>query len=192
MRLEELYTKYESEYELNADREDALKKICKVSLKIDESLDAGDIAAVDKLQRTYDNLRKSAKFTEAQNKEVATRELDSIGELVAFVEREGGAIPLFKDNPVADYAEDKIDFCMRDIQNYINNLVREELGLGDLIETYIENLQNSKIDTIEDIIHQDFEEKEVLTAEDVEEFSGFQADEIEKEAQALIEEFGDV
>lgn len=192
VKLEELYTKYENEYELNADREDALKKICKVSLKIDEALDVGDVTSVDKLQRTYENLRKSAKFTEAQNKEGQTRELDSIGELVAFVEREGGAIPLFSSDPVENYPQDKIDFCLKDMQNYINNLVREELGLGDLIETYIENLQNNKIDTIEDIISQGFgNDEEELTAEDVEAFAGFQADEIEKEAQALLEEFGD-
>lgn len=192
VRMEELYSAYEAEYELNADRSDVLKKICKVSLQMDEALELGDVATLDKLQRAYENLRKSAKFTEAQNKEDNTRELDSIGELVAFVEREGGAIPLFRDNPAKDYQEDKIDFCIKDIQNYINHLVREELGLGDLIETYIENLQNNKIETVEDIIDKGFDDDEdTLTAEDVEAFAGFQADEIEKEAQALLEEFGD-
>lgn len=192
IKLEELYSKYEQEYELNADREDALRKICKVSVKIDEALDTGDIAAVDKLQRTYDTLRKSAKFTEAQNKEQQTRELDSIGELVAFVEKEGGAIPLFKEDPMAEYAQDKVDFCIKDMQNYINHLVREELGLSDLIESYIENLKNKKNDTVEDIMEKGFDEEEdSLTVEDVIAFEEFQADEITAQAEALLAEFGD-
>lgn len=62
VKMEELYQKYAEEYELNADREDALLKICKVSLKLDEALDTADYQTADKLQKTYDNLRKSAKF----------------------------------------------------------------------------------------------------------------------------------
>lgn len=189
IKLEELYENYANEYELNADREDVLKKICKVSIKIDESLDLGDIASVDKLQRTYDNLRKSAKFTEAQNKEEQTRELDSIGELVAFVEREGGIIPQYED-PL-EYPKDKIDFIIKDIQNYINNLVRDELGLGNIIEAYIQKLEQSKSSTVEDIMAEGFQEKEedTLTEKDVEAFSDFQANEIEQEAQNLLESF---
>lgn len=188
MRLEELYDKYESEYELNVDREDALKKICKVSLKIDEALDIGDIAAVDKLQRTYDTLRKSAKFTEAQNKEDKQRELDSIGELVAFVEREGGIIPQFED-PI-EYPKDKVDFIIKDIQNYINNLVRDELGLGNIIEAYIQKLEQSKSSSVEEIIAEGFDKSnDELTAEDIVAFSDFQANEIEQEAKNLLESF---
>lgn len=188
VKLEDLYTKYAEEYELNADREDALKKICKVSLKIDEALDMGDVASVDKLQRTYDNLRKSAKFTEAQNKDGQQRDLDSIGELVAFVEREGGIIPQYND-PI-EYPQDKIDFIIKDIQNYINNLVRDELGLGNIIEAYIQKLEQNKTNSVEEIMAQGFsQEEETLTTEDIEEFSSFQAHEIEQEAQALLESF---
>lgn len=188
VRLEELYANYENEYELNADREDVLKKICKVSLKIDEALDMDDIAAVDKLNRTYKELRSSAKFTEAQNKDGQTREIDSIGELVAFVEREGGIIPQYED-PI-EYPKDKVDFVIKDIQNYINNLVRDELGLGNIIEAYIEKLAQNKANSIEEIMSQSFEEEEdVLTEEDVNSFSEFLADEIEQEAQALADSF---
>lgn len=187
IKLEELYTKYEDEYELNADREDALKKICKVSLKIDESLDAGDIASVDKLQRTYDNLRKSAKFTEAQNKDGLHRDIDSIGELVNFVEKEGGIIPQFED-PI-EYPKDKVDFIIKDIQNYINNLVRDELGLGNIIEAYIQKLEQNKANSVEEIMAQGFEQEEELNEQDVANFSDFQANEIEQEAKALLESF---
>lgn len=189
VKLEDLYSKYEEEYELNADREDVLKKICKVSLKIDEALDLGDMRTVKDLNSTYKDLRASAKFTEAQNKDGQVRELDSIGELVAFVEREGGIIPQFED-PI-EYPKDRVDFIIKDIQNYINNLVRDELGLGNIIEAYIQKLEQNKANTVEEIMAQGFEVKDELTAEDVAAFNEFQADEVEQEAQALMDMFGE-
>jgi len=52
-----------------AARIDTLKMICKTSLKMNEAIDSGDIDAYQKLSRVYDSLMKSAKFTEAQNKD---------------------------------------------------------------------------------------------------------------------------
>lgn len=187
--MEELYSKYEEEYELNIDREEILKKVCRISLKMDQTLDAGDMQSFKALSATFDQLRKSGKFTESQKKEEVKRELDSIGELVKFVEREGGIIPQFED-PI-ECPKDKVDFIIRDIQNYINNLVKDDLGLGNIIESYIEKLSNEKIETVDDIIAKGFDSKEdVLTAEDVAEFNRFQASEIEEEAKKLLESFG--
>lgn len=186
--MEELYCNYESEYELNIDRAEILKKVCRVSLKMDQALDAGDMQSFKALSSTFDQLRKSGKFTESQKKEEVKRELDSIGELVKFVEREGGIIPQFED-PI-EYPKDKIDFIIKDIQNYINNLVKDDLGLGNIIESYIEKMQKEKIETVEDIMNKGFEDKnETLNEKDVAEFADFQASEIEKEAQALLDSF---
>ena len=186
--MEELYCNYESEYELNIDRAEILKKVCRVSLKMDQALDAGDMQSFKALSSTFDQLRKSGKFTESQKKEEVKRELDSIGELVKFVEREGGIIPQFED-PI-EYPKDKIDFIIKDIQNYINNLVKDDLGLGNIIESYIEKMQKEKIETVEDIMNKGFEDKnETLNEKDVVEFADFQASEIEKEAQALLDSF---
>lgn len=186
--MEELYCNYESEYELNIDRAEILKKVCRVSLKMDQALDAGDMQSFKALSSTFDQLRKSGKFTESQKKEEVKRELDSIGELVKFVEREGGIIPQFED-PIV-YPKDKIDFIIKDIQNYINNLVKDDLGLGNIIESYIEKMQKEKIETVEDIMNKGFDDKsEVLDEKDVAEFADFQASEIEKEAQALLDSF---
>lgn len=188
--MEKLYKEYESEYELNVDRSETLKKICRTSLKADQALDAGDTSGYKALSAVLDQLRKSGKFTESQKKDEAKRELDSIGELVKFVEREGGIIPQYED-PI-EYPKDKIDFIIKDIQNYVNNLVKDDLGLGNIIESYIEKMQNEKIDTVEDIMAKGFEEKsDELTLRDVAEFSEFQASEIEKEAEALLESFGE-
>jgi hypothetical protein len=52
-----------------AARIDTLKKICKTSLKMDQAIDSGDIDSYQKLSRVYDTMMKSAKFTEAQNKD---------------------------------------------------------------------------------------------------------------------------
>lgn len=188
VKMEELYCNYESEYELNIDRAEILKKVCRVSLKMDQALDAGDMQSFKALSSTFDQLRKSGKFTESQKKEEVKRELDSIGELVKFVEREGGIIPQFED-PIV-YPKDKIDFIIKDIQNYINNLVKDDLGLGNIIESYIEKMQKEKIETVEDIMNKGFDDKnEVLDEKDVAEFADFQASEIEKEAQALLDSF---
>ena len=189
VKMEELYCKYEAENELSPDREDALKKICKTSLKMDQALDVGDVQAYKNLSVVYDQLRRSSKFTEAQNKEEQTREIDSIGELVAFVEREGGAIPLYED-PIK-YPKDKVDFTIKDMQNYVNRLVRDELGLGDLIESFIEKTEKQKTETVEDIMRDSFKspEDDMLTEEESIEFQNFYLAELEEESKKLAEEF---
>lgn len=188
-KMEELYTNYEEEYDLNVDRSETLKKICRISLKMDQAMDAGDMTSFKALSSVYDQLRKSGKFTESQKKEEVKRELDSIGELVQFVEREGGIIPQY-DSPI-EYPKDRIDFVIKDIQNYINNLVKDDLGLGNIIESYIEKLSKEKIETVDDIIAKGFDNnKDTLTTQDVAEFAEFQASEIEQEAQALLDSFG--
>lgn len=154
VKMEELFQKYASEYEMNVDREEVLEKLCKVSLKMDNALDMDDFAGYQRLSQTFDQMRKSAKFTEAQNKEEQTRDLDSIGELVNFVEREGGIIPQFENDE--EYPQDKIDYTIKDMQRYVTRLVKEELGLGDLIESYIERLEKNKQDSMEDILNEDF------------------------------------
>ena len=154
VKMEELFQKYASEYEMNVDREEVLEKLCKVSLKMDNALDMDDFAGYQRLSQTFDQMRKSAKFTEAQNKEEQTRDLDSIGELVNFVEREGGIIPQFENDE--EYPQDKIDYTIKDMQRYVTRLVKEELGLGDLIESYIERLEKNKQDSMADILNEDF------------------------------------
>ena len=74
-----------------------------------------------------------------QKKEEKDHYLDSLGELVAAVEREGGVIPKFdyefEVNP------DKVDLTLKDMKSYTYNLVKNEMGLGDLIESYIQKLE---------------------------------------------------
>lgn len=192
--MEDTYNKYANEYELNVDRELTLKQICKLELKMDQALDVGDASTYKSLQTSYDALRKSAKFTEAQNKENQTRYLDSIGELVRFCEMEGGIIPKMP-NP-DEYPEDKIDFCIKDMKQYNYNLVTKELGLGNLIESYIEKLEQAEKDKAasEDMMNDNFilsaadEEANAVTDQEAEDFYQYLENEIEAEARMLAGE----
>lgn len=190
VKLEEIYKKYESEYELNVDRAETLKSICKTKLKMDQAIDIDDIRSYKDLSAVYDQLRKSGKFTESQNVEQQKREIDSIGELVQFVENKGGIIPRF-ENPEEE-PQDKIDFLINDMKNYINNLVRNELGLGSLIESYVEKLRKQEVKSAEDLIKEGIklEEHDQVTQEEAEEFQEFQMSEIEDESRKLVEAFG--
>lgn len=193
VQMEQLYNKYANEYELNVDREDTLKKICKTSLKMDEALDCGDTQAYQKLASVSDQLRKSGKFTEAQNKEEQVRYLDSIGELVALCEREGGPIKDFVDPD--EYPQDKIDFTLKDLKSYSYNLAVNELNLGDLIESYIDKLEKAEQDSDKEIdsgliTSREEEASTELTDEEAMKFQEYLEDEIEKDAAMLLQTIG--
>lgn len=195
VQMEKLYNKYANEYELNVDREDTLKKICKTSLKMDEALDVGDTQAYQKLASVYDQLRKAGKFTEVQNKEEQERYLDSIGELVALCEREGGPIKEFVDPD--EYPQDKVDFTIKDLKSYNYNLATNELNLSDLIQTYIDKLDKAEqsgndIDLNKGLITSKEEEAEEDTLSDQEaiDFQDYLDNEIERDAQMLLDSFG--
>lgn len=195
VQMEKLYNKYANEYELNVDREDTLKKICKTSLKMDEALDVGDTQSYQKLASVYDQLRKAGKFTEVQNKEEQERYLDSVGELVALCEHEGGPIKEFVDPD--EYPQDKVDFTIKDLKSYNYNLATNELNLSDLIQTYIDKLDKAEqsgndIDLNKGLITSKEEEAEEDTLSDQEaiDFQDYLDNEIERDAQMLLDSFG--
>ena len=132
--LEQLYNEFMNSFDIQgAARIDTLKKICKTSLKMDQAIDSGDIDSYQKLSRVYDTMMKSAKFTEAQNKDGNSDNFNSIGELVAFCEKEGGFIPKYE----IEYPQDIIDKVIMDLKEYTNNLIRQDVGLSQQIEQYI-------------------------------------------------------
>lgn len=197
--METMYSRYANEYDLNVDREETLKQMCKVSLKLDQAIDMNVVSDIKSLTATLDSLRKSGKFTEAQNKDEKVRYLDTIGELVALCEREGGIIEQMPDPD--EYPQDKIDFTIKDMKNYTYNLVSNEYGLGDLIESYIEKLEKSEEMDDLDLEGKDFvlsaedAEKQALSQTEAEEFAAYQhelalEDETLNEAEALLAQFG--
>lgn len=195
LAMEEMYNRYAGEYDLNVDREETLKKMCRTSIKMDQALDIGDVSAYKAYSAVMKDLRTTGKFTEAQNKEEKQRYLDSIGELVALCEREGGIIEQFPIDP-DDYPQDKIDLTIKDLKSYYYNLVVGELGLGDLIESYIEKLEKMQAADAEMgleaglITSAEEADADRLTDEDAMDFSVFIESEIEKEAELLLQSLG--
>ena len=139
--LEKFYSEMAQSFDIQgAAREDTMKKICKTSLKMDEAIDCGDIDSFQKLSRVYDALMKSGKFTEAQNKSDDKSFVNSIGELVAICEREGGFIPQY----ITDVPQDVIDITIKDMNRYTYNLVTKDMGLGQQIEDALKKIQIQK------------------------------------------------
>jgi hypothetical protein len=187
--METTYNKYAQEYDLNVDREEVLKKMCKTSLKMDEALDAGDVTGYKNLAAVFDQLRKSGKFTEAQNKDDRQQVLSSIGELVALCEQDGGIIDALPQYDPDQYPQDKIDFTLRDLKAYTYSLVSNELGLGDLIESYIEKLEKAEEDSVDLdaglVTSAEEAAGEELTDDEAEEWQYFLENEIEAEGEML-------
>ena len=134
--LEQCYNDYQNSFDIhNADLEKGLIQLCKLDLKLNQAMDAGDFDSYSKLYRSYDALRKSLKFTEAQNKESANQEFDSIGAIVNFCEKEenGGFIPAY----TVDTDKDIIDTVIRDMKTYTKTLIDEDKNIAMQIEQYI-------------------------------------------------------
>ena len=121
----------------DADSRNTLILLCKTDLKMNQAIDCGDVDGYQKLSRVSDNLRKSAKFTAAQNKDKDNEQIDCTGVLVAACERIGGFIP----PDLVDTKQDMIDISIKDTQKYLYNLVTKDLGFGQQIENYLKKIQ---------------------------------------------------
>ena len=182
VQLEKLYTEMMNSYDIqSAGHIDTLKKVCKTSLKADQLLDIGDIDGAQKAIKMYDMLMKSGKFTAAQNKAESGEFVDSVSEIVQVCERDGFIPRYYTDGP-----QDKVDYVIKDFQDYASTLVKEELQLGPLIERAIKQIEEERVAEREAEIATDdeseeelfekslFEEKDNdLTDQDFEDFQNF-------------------
>ncbi len=152
IELEKKYSEFEYSFDIqDADTRSALILICKTYLKLNSALDSGDMDSYNKLSRVYDQLRKSTKFTAAQNKEKGSEMMDSLGEFIALCEKEEGFIPRY----CTDVPQDKVDVILKDNQTYLYNLVKGDLGFGDKLDLYIKKIelqkeQEASYDALED------------------------------------------
>lgn len=136
-----------------------------------------DFEGYNKLAKVYDSLMKSAKFTAAQNKTESENEFQAVSELILMAEEEG-FIPRFD----VSVPQDIIDATMRDMERYLNTLVREEQGLGNLIEVAISQMKreeeaNAELEAAlegESLVEED------LTDEDYIDFYEFQEEDDEE------------
>ena len=140
IELERSYEEMTNSFDIqDADTINTLILICKTNLKMNQALDCGDIEGFQKLSKVSESLRKSAKFTAAQNKEEKNDYVDCVGELVAMCEREG-YIPRFE----TDIPQDKVDLTLNDMKNYLYKLVTQDLGFGQQIEDALKKIQIQK------------------------------------------------
>lgn len=140
IELERNYEEMTNSFDIqDADTINTLILICKTNLKMNQALDCGDIEGFQKLSKVSESLRKSAKFTAAQNKEEKNDYVDCVGELVAMCEREG-YIPRFE----TDIPQDKVDLTLKDMENYLYKLVTQDLGFGQQIEDALKKIQIQK------------------------------------------------
>ena len=134
--LEKLFLEMVQSYEINtASHMDYLLKICRLSLKIDQSLEVNDIDGFNKLVKVYDMLMKSAKFTAQQNLLPQDEVFDSISELTQMCEEDGEAIPRYHSE-----RQDVVDITIANMNNYTKKLVMDDLNLSDMIEGYLNKM----------------------------------------------------
>lgn len=166
IELEKIYEQMTASFDIqDADTINTLILICKTNLKMNQAIDIGDLDGFQKLSRVSESLRKSAKFTAAQNKEEKNDFVDSVGELVSMCEREG-FIPRF----VTDIPQDKVDLTLKDMNKYLYKLVTQDLGFGQQIEDALQKIKiqqemqesndlNLDVDAdSEELIDQDYED----------------------------------
>lgn len=140
VELEKMYTEMINSFDIqDADSKNTLILLCKTTLKANQAIDSGDIEGFQKLSKVAESLRKSAKFTAAQNKEQKSDFVDSVGELVVMCERDG-FIPRF----CTDIPQDKVDKTLQDMNNYVYKLVTQDLGFGQQIEDSLKKIQLQK------------------------------------------------
>ena len=177
IRLEQLYEEMMASYDIQgAGHIDTLKLVCKTSLKANQLIDIGDIEGFQKMQKAYDSLMKSGKFTAQQNKEQNGDFVDSIGELIEMCEKQGYIEKYYIESP-----KDKVDLTIADMQRYTKTLIEEETNLPIMVEKALrdiekedeENAKNTE-DGIVDEMDLDLEELErTIKDSDYEEFADF-------------------
>ena len=183
IELERNYNEMMNSFDIqDADTINTLILLCKTNLKMNQAIDCGDVEGFQKLSKVSESLRKSAKFTAAQNKEQKNDYVDSVGELVAMCERDG-FIPRF----ATDIPQDKVDLTLKDMNSYVHKLVTQDLGFGQQIEDALKKIQIQKeMNEAEETSKMMDGEIPELIDEDYEEF--YNSIEGQKELDALGDE----
>ena len=141
VQLETFYDEMMQSFDIqDADTRSTLILICKNNLKMNQAIDQGDLEGYQKLARVSDTLRKSAKFTAAQNKEKSSEFIDSVGQLVDYCEKHGGQLPIIELNTEVDI----IDTIIKDLKEYTKSLVYEDPALKREIEDYLKKIKNNE------------------------------------------------
>ena len=130
-KLEHFHKDMSTSYDVKtASHKDYLKKICKVSLKMDEALDSDNISEFEKLSKQYDTLMKSAKFTAVQRSAVDDAGgFATISEFTDALEKRGFIMPTKIEE---DY--DIVEQTIADMKKYTKQLVLGDSSISALAQ----------------------------------------------------------
>ena len=191
VRMEKLYADMMASYDIQtASHKDILIFLCKTSLKLNQLLDAGDIAEAQKVAKMYDTLLKSGKFAAAQAKDEETDFVDSVGELVTLAEEQGFIPKYYISQP-----NDMVDQTIMDMQRYTYNLVTQETSLGTMLEAAMKQIEQDRENEKNVSTEEEDDNSDLFNYDEnplkVEDFQSFDEFEAELAAADETEEAGD-
>ncbi len=117
---------------------DAVKKACKMSIAIDQSITSRESKEINDLTRAYQGFVKIAKIDDlitASSEDV----ISNVSELVDYIERSGFKFKYY-DNVERDIVDKSID----DIKLYIRRLVQDSTGLEVALERVSQTYREDK------------------------------------------------
>ena len=166
----------------DADTENALILICKTNLKMNQAIDCGDIDGYNKLSRTYQALRKSTKFAAHERKQQDSEFIDSVGQLVAYCQKYGDAIPKYQ----VQIEYDIIDKIIKDLKQYNKSLIYEDPAIARQIEDYLKkkSIQEEQKRDRQEAKSRGLEKRE-LTDQDIADYSDFIQKEKSKDEETI-------
>ena len=112
---------------------DQAKKLCKISLSIDERIRNGE--DFDKIMTSYNKMIQTAEFTPKNIKN--ENDFDSIGEIFAWLERRG-----WQNEYHDGTSRDVVDEVISNLQSFTQKLYVNESNLGELVTERIESLKS--------------------------------------------------
>jgi hypothetical protein len=116
---------------------DAIKKACRISVELDKAIAAGDSKGIKDLSTAYSTFTKTAQIDNvitAANNDV----ISSVADLADYIERCGGHYTYY-DNVDRDI----VDKTIKDLKEYIRDLVVNCTGLSSTLESITDAYKKS-------------------------------------------------
>ena len=113
----------------------AAETLAKLSIRISQKISRGD--DIDKDISSYDKEMKIGGFTTENVKNMS--DFESIGELIAYLEKTGWKNPYYEGPP-----KDVVDETIANMQSYLRRLVMSESNLKDVVEQRLSSIGLNK------------------------------------------------
>ncbi|MDD4516795.1 hypothetical protein [Massilibacteroides sp.] len=183
LKLEQLFSDMRSAYVLQDPVAVSNTRLfCKMTLKMNEFLDIGDVESAAKISRQLDLFVKTLNLAPSQQKDRQQKTF-AICQMAFLCEKEGGFIPSFYDGK----PNDKIDQLLLDLMEYTRDLVKGETGLADMIENAEVLLQDYKINEEDP----DLDEFQMLEREILEDISEIQEETDDPDVAVVFKDTAD-